>query len=281
MGRWDKDTLVVETAGFNDKGWLDNFGKPATDRLRVIERFVRKDFGHMDILITIDDPGAYTKPWDVTLPLVLHPTRKSWNTSATRTTSTSRSSRRKPDAEAAEDAPSAIDATERREELAMRTVLVFVTGLAIGAAVAPMVAQGDRLPGVNNMNHVAIAVENFDEAFAFYTKKMGFREGFTVRNDQGQPTLSYVQASRDTFIEIVPANANRRPGLNHFGLHVADLKAYVAALKQRGVTVEEPRQGRGDSMVANATDPGGLRIEIFQFGKESLQAQAIASWTQP
>ena len=73
VGRWDKDTLIVETTGFNDKGWLDNFGHPATERLRVIERFVRKDFGHMDILITIDDPGAYTKPWDVTLPLVLRP----------------------------------------------------------------------------------------------------------------------------------------------------------------------------------------------------------------
>ena len=59
--------------GFNDKGWLDNFGKPATDKLRVTEKFVRKDFGHMDIVITIDDPGAYTKPWDVTLPLILRP----------------------------------------------------------------------------------------------------------------------------------------------------------------------------------------------------------------
>ena len=72
-GRWDKDTFVVETAGFNDKGWLDNWGKPATDKLRVTEKFVRKDFGHMDILITIDDPGAYTKPWDVVLPLILRP----------------------------------------------------------------------------------------------------------------------------------------------------------------------------------------------------------------
>lgn len=160
----------------------------------------------------------------------------------------------------------------------MRTAIVFVTGLVIGTAMSPLLAQGDRLPGVNNMNHVAIVVENFGEAFDFYTKKMGFKEGFTVKNDQGQPTLAYIQASRDTFIEIVPANANRRPGLNHFGIHVADIKAYVAALKQRGVTVEEPRQGRGDSIVANATDPGGLRIEIFQFGADSLQGQAIANW---
>jgi hypothetical protein len=62
---------VVTTAGFNDKGWLDNFGKPATDALRVTERFRRKDFGHMDVEITIDDPKAYTRPWSVTLPLVL------------------------------------------------------------------------------------------------------------------------------------------------------------------------------------------------------------------
>ena len=107
----------------------------------------------------------------------------------------------------------------------MRTVIVFVTGLAIGTVMSPLLAQGDRIPGVNNMNHVAIAYENFDEAFDFYTKKMGFKEGFTVRNAQGQPALSYVQASRDTFIEIQPANANRKAGLNHYGLHVPFLLA--------------------------------------------------------
>ncbi len=58
---------MAQTAGFNDQGWLDNDGRPATDALRVTERFRRKDFGHMDILITIDDPKAYTKPWNVTL----------------------------------------------------------------------------------------------------------------------------------------------------------------------------------------------------------------------
>jgi hypothetical protein len=73
VGHWQGDTFVVETSGFNDEGWLDNFGKPSTDQLRVTERFRRKDFGHMDIEITIDDPKAYTKPWTVTLPLVLQP----------------------------------------------------------------------------------------------------------------------------------------------------------------------------------------------------------------
>jgi len=69
VGHWEGDTLVVQTAGFNDKGWLDNAGKPATDQLKVTERFIRKDFGNLDIQITIDDPKAYTKPWTVTQPL--------------------------------------------------------------------------------------------------------------------------------------------------------------------------------------------------------------------
>ncbi|HXH24367.1 MAG TPA: hypothetical protein VNI78_03895 [Vicinamibacterales bacterium] len=73
VGRWDGDTFVVETTGFNDNVWLDNFGKPATSALRVTERFRRKNFGQMDVEITIDDPKAYTRPWTVTLPLALQP----------------------------------------------------------------------------------------------------------------------------------------------------------------------------------------------------------------
>jgi catechol 2,3-dioxygenase-like lactoylglutathione lyase family enzyme len=160
----------------------------------------------------------------------------------------------------------------------MRTSVVFIAGVLLGSVIAPGFAQGDRLAGMNYVNHVGISVANFDEAFTFYTKKMGFREAFTVRDDKGLPVLAYVQASRNTFVELQPANANRPPGISHFGLHVENLRATVATLKQRGVTVEEPRAGRQDSTVANATDPGGVRIELFEFGPESLQGKAIDSW---
>ena len=73
IGRWEKDVFVVDTAGFNDNVWLDNAGRPATSSLRVTERFVRKNFGQMDIEITIDDPKTYTRPWNVTQPLVFQP----------------------------------------------------------------------------------------------------------------------------------------------------------------------------------------------------------------
>ena len=102
----------------------------------------------------------------------------------------------------------------------MRTSIGFAIGVLVGLGVATAVAQSNRLSGVNNMNHVGIAVERFDEALAFYTQKMGFREAFTIRDDKGQPTLSYVQVSRDTFVELQTVTPNRPAGLNHFGLHV-------------------------------------------------------------
>jgi catechol 2,3-dioxygenase-like lactoylglutathione lyase family enzyme len=156
--------------------------------------------------------------------------------------------------------------------------MVFLLGLLFGSVLVPGVAQQQRLAGENYVNHVGFAVENFDDAMAFYTQKMGFREAFTVRDANGKPTLAYVQVSRNTFIEVQQANATRPPGLNHFGLHVENLRATVATLKQRGVTVEEPRSRPDDSSVANATDPNGIRIEMFEFGPQSPQGKAIASW---
>jgi hypothetical protein len=73
IGKWEGDTFVVETRGFNDKGWLDTNGHPVTDALHVFERYTRKDFGHMDVAITIDDPKAYTRPWTITEPAILQP----------------------------------------------------------------------------------------------------------------------------------------------------------------------------------------------------------------
>jgi hypothetical protein len=63
-GHWDGDTLVVESSGFNDKTWLDTMqGHPASDALHVIERLRRPNFGTLEVVATIDDPKAYTKPW--------------------------------------------------------------------------------------------------------------------------------------------------------------------------------------------------------------------------
>jgi hypothetical protein len=63
IGKWERDTLVVDTIGFNDRTWLDAMGHPRTEAMRLTERFRRRDFGHMEVDVTIDDPQAYTKPF--------------------------------------------------------------------------------------------------------------------------------------------------------------------------------------------------------------------------
>lgn len=65
VGKWDGDTLVVESTNFRDLGWLDVEGSPLTESGKIIERFRRPDYGHLEIEVSIDDPKAYTKPWTV------------------------------------------------------------------------------------------------------------------------------------------------------------------------------------------------------------------------
>ena len=67
VGRWEGDTLVVESSGFVDNNWLDNGGHMGTESMKLTERFRRRDYGHIDLQVTIDDPKAYTKPWTVNL----------------------------------------------------------------------------------------------------------------------------------------------------------------------------------------------------------------------
>jgi hypothetical protein len=73
VGRWEADTLVVDAAGFNDRTRLDTSGHPHTERMRLQERFHRRDFGHMDLTVTVDDPEMYTKPLSYTVTEVLLP----------------------------------------------------------------------------------------------------------------------------------------------------------------------------------------------------------------
>lgn len=67
VGHWEGDTLVVETAGFNDRTWLDRVGHPHSEDLRVTERFRRVDFGHIRFQIAYDDPKTLTRPLTVSV----------------------------------------------------------------------------------------------------------------------------------------------------------------------------------------------------------------------
>jgi hypothetical protein len=73
VGKWEGDTLVVDTAGFNDKSWLDARGHPHSEDLRIHERLHRRDFGHMDLQVTVEDPKMYTRPFTIKATELLVP----------------------------------------------------------------------------------------------------------------------------------------------------------------------------------------------------------------
>ena len=65
VGRWEGDTLVIDTKGFNDRSWLDARGHGHSEEMRVEERFQRRDFGHLDVAVTLEDPKVFTKPFTI------------------------------------------------------------------------------------------------------------------------------------------------------------------------------------------------------------------------
>ena len=73
VGKWEGDTLVVDTVGFNDKFWFDFIGTPHTEQLHTVERYTRTNMGSLVIETTIDDLGAYTKPFTITFTARLRP----------------------------------------------------------------------------------------------------------------------------------------------------------------------------------------------------------------
>src|SRR5712691_4827270 len=122
----------------------------------------------------------------------------------------------------------------------MRGLCLFVAGILVGLAVHTAVAQSPNR-GIVGLNHVGITVPNLDKAVAYYSKTLGFPEAFRNLDDKGQPTLVYVQISRDTFLELQPASADRPPGITHFGVVVDKIGDATAMFKQRGANVAEIR----------------------------------------
>src|SRR5215510_9504181 len=159
----------------------------------------------------------------------------------------------------------------------MRGVCLFVAGILAGLAVESVSAQNQNR-GLVGLNHVALSVPNLDEAVNYYTKTMGFPEAFRSVDEKGQVALVYVQISKNTFVELQPANPQRPPGINHLGLHVENMNQAVAMFKQRGANITEPRVSATQAVLSNITDPNGVRIELAELPPESLHRQAMDRW---
>ncbi len=163
----------------------------------------------------------------------------------------------------------------------MRAPALFVAGLVVGSVIQGTFAQGPASqPAAVRINHVAISVPDVAQALTYYGDKLGFREVVRNTNPQGQLMSAYIQVSRDTFIELQQANAQRPVGLNHFGLEASDIKGAVAAYRGRGLTVSEPGAPSAftGGILANITDASAGRIELSEQPPDGKLRKATESW---
>ena len=160
----------------------------------------------------------------------------------------------------------------------IRTVTVFVAGIVVGTVLTQsVVAQQNRATG-HRVNHVGISVTNFEESLKFYTQVMGFKEAYRFPSPDGKPSTTFLQVSRDTFIEMAPANG-KPAGLTHIGLYSEDAQASVLQFRQAGTTVADSRPSENSgSRLSNVTGPDAIRIEINEQPAASLMRKAMESW---
>jgi catechol 2,3-dioxygenase-like lactoylglutathione lyase family enzyme len=158
----------------------------------------------------------------------------------------------------------------------MRASVWFLGGLVVGAVLVQTSVAQDRAR--RGLNHIGIGTKNYGAALAFYRDTLGAKEAFTIRNPDGTPRITYLQVSRDTFIELLPVAADQPAGILHVGIETEDLASSVANLRARGTTVSEPTVGVSKAQVARITDVDGVNIEVMQMGPDSMQRQAIDAW---
>jgi len=161
----------------------------------------------------------------------------------------------------------------------LRGLTLFVAGIAVGTLlIQPGAAQEGPVTGLR-LNHVGIAVKNYEESVNFYTKVMGFKVAFRFPSPDGKPTTTYFQISRDTFLEMAPTSAQLPVGITHMGIETPDIKKTVEQLRAAGGTVQDFRvSGPTKALLSNITDPNGIRLELIELTPDSLHKKAEESW---
>ncbi|GEL09083.1 VOC family protein [Salisediminibacterium halotolerans] len=119
--------------------------------------------------------------------------------------------------------------------------------------------------------HIAFTVQNMDRSLAFYCDKLGFKYGFQVQDDNGNPWIEYVQTAPQQFIELFYGGEVERPdepktiGMHHICFRVNDIRETANQLRDQGIMLDvEPKRGVGQNWQCWISDPDGNKIEFIQ-----------------
>jgi catechol 2,3-dioxygenase-like lactoylglutathione lyase family enzyme len=161
----------------------------------------------------------------------------------------------------------------------IRGVSLFLAGIVIGTGIMGSSAAQENQSAGLRLNHVGIAVKDFQESLNFYTKVMGFRVAYAFPSPDGKPTTTFLQIDRDTFIEMAPASETLPAGITHIGIWSEQANATVAQLRQAGATLTDVRPSvPTGSRLSNITDPNGIRLELNEQPAGSLMRKAMEAW---
>jgi methylmalonyl-CoA/ethylmalonyl-CoA epimerase len=170
-------------------------------------------------------------------------------------------------------------ADSKQMEVVMRGFAFFVAGIVGGLGATAAAQNLSPNHGIVGLNHVGVSVPDLDKAVQYYTKTLGFPEAYRQFTAAGQLQFVVVQVSKDTFIELQPATAQRPVGISHLALQVENLPAVAAMFKQRGATVSDVTVNKVTKMDhADLTDPNGIRTELIELPTDSPLGQAMARW---
>jgi catechol 2,3-dioxygenase-like lactoylglutathione lyase family enzyme len=163
----------------------------------------------------------------------------------------------------------------------MRGIALFVAGVVVGGLVVQAAtAQNNPLSpnkGIVGLNHVGMNVPDIDKAVEYYTKTLGFPEAFRQNDANGKLQLVYVQISKNTFVELQPANG-RPTGISHFGVVVENQKEANAMFKARGAKTTDITVSGTKAILSNVTDPMGNRMELVEITPDSMHKKAMDRW---
>jgi len=162
--------------------------------------------------------------------------------------------------------------------LSIRGAGIFAAGLVLGMITIKSIdAQQEKGIGLR-VNHVGIFVKNMQESVDYYTKTLGMREGFVMRDKNGNPTTHYIQVDKYTFLELSQAGPDRPVGINHVGFQTENLADTMGELKKRGVMVPEATSVGSGAPHTSINDPNGVRLEMLEFADGSMQRKAIETY---
>ena len=162
--------------------------------------------------------------------------------------------------------------------LVLVAAMIFVAGLLVGEELSSKTTIDGQIVG---LNHVALRVPDFEEAADFYENTLGFPLTYRFDDDNGSLLFAYFQISKNTFIELLPADNEHPAGLDHFGLETRQMDSVVAHFRDKGIEVTDPFVSPYTRVnLSHALDSDGVYFELIEAVDGSELQKVMHDWEQ-